>query len=150
MSATNWDHKDVWRRRGKDFLIEVSRHSVQPSALDLDLGVYASEGPNRWAVYAYIYPKHPHFANFDGPHMWQDAATQLHFHGGPSLLEYPMYEGKVTCVQVGADYHHVHDERFTRYSTPAEAYEVFSDANELFEQLQRRAEAAKATGEAQS
>jgi hypothetical protein len=127
-----WDHKDVWRRRGKDFLIEVTRHSVD--------FVDHWEGPNRWAVYAYIYPKHPHFGVFDGPHIWQDATSVLHLHGGCSFLEYPMYDGKVTSVKVGADYHHLHDDRFTNYATPAEAHEVFSDANELFEQLQNRAE----------
>ncbi len=141
MNIEQWSHKDLWVRRGTNFAVEVTRHSAHP------LSVSDYEGPNRWAVYAYIYPKHPHFANFDGPHMWQDAALQLHFHGGPSLLEYPMYEGKVTSIKVGADYHHLHDDHFTRYSTPADAYEVFSDADELFEQLQQRADDAKAPGE---
>lgn len=137
MSHEPWDHKDVWRRRGNDFLVEVTRHSVTTSEID------PYDGPNRWAVYAYIYPKHPHFAAFDGPRMWQDASAQLHLHGGCSLLEYPMYEGKVTSAKVGADYHHLHDDRFTHYSTPEEAYEVFADAEELFEQLQTRAAIAK-------
>lgn len=132
----DWDHKDVWRRRGKDFLIEITRHSVRAEEW---------EGPHRWAVYAYIYPKHPHFSAFEGPQMFQDAASMLPLHCGPSLLEYPMYEGKVTSVKVGADYHHLHDERFSRYATKDEAYEVFKDAEELFEQLQTRAEVA--TGE---
>lgn len=138
--SEGFDHKDCFRRRGKDFLIEVTRHS-EPAKSEFD-----DEGPHRWAVYAYIYPKHPHFSAFSGPHMFQDAAAQLFFHGGPSLLEYPMYEGKVTCVKVGGDYHHLHDERFTRYATAVEAHEVFEDALELFEQLQTRADLAKATG----
>jgi hypothetical protein len=129
-----WDHKDVWRRRGKDFLIEVTRHSVKP--------VDHWEGPHRWAVYAYIYPKHPHFGAFDGPNMWQDATTALHLHGGCSVLEYPMYGGNVTSVKVGADYHHLHDSEYSFYETPGDAYRVFEDANELFEQLQARAELA--------
>jgi len=145
VSAANWDHKDVWHRRGTDFLIEVKRHSEPQSQADRDMGVYC-EGPHRWCVYAYIYPNHPHFAAFEGPHMWQDAATQLHLHGGPSLLEYPMYDGKVTCVKVGADYHHLHDERFTRYASREDAYEVFVDADELWTQLQTRADEAKAQG----
>lgn len=136
MSAAQWDHKDAWRRRGNGFQVEIVRHTERPSSFS------PYEGPNRWCVYAYIYPKHPHFANFQGPNMWQDAATQLHFHSGPSLLEYPMYEGKVTCVKVGADYHHLGDDCFTHYSTPADAYEVFADADELFEQLETRAAVA--------
>lgn len=131
-----WDHKDVWRRRGKDFLIEITRHNGLASDWD---------GPHRWAVYAYIYPKHPHFVEFKGASLWQDATTVLHLHGSCSYLEYPMFDGKVTSVKIGADYHHLHDDRFTHYGTPAEAYEVFSDADELFEQLQTRAE-TKATG----
>jgi hypothetical protein len=125
----SWDHKDVWRRRGKDFLIEVTRHSVK--------SVDYWEGPNRWCVYAYIYTAHPHFAAFDGPSIFQDATSQMHLHRGCSFLEYPMYEGKVTSAKVGADYHHLHDDRFTHYATASDAYEVFSDADELFEQLQR-------------
>lgn len=130
-----WDHKDVWRRRGKDFLVEVTRHSVNP--------VDYWEGPNRWCVYAYIYPKHPHFSKFDGPSLWQDATQVLHLHGGASLVEYPMYEGNVTSVKVGADYHHLHDDRFTHFSTPQDAYEVFGDADRLFEQLQNSAQTVR-------
>lgn len=131
---SDWDHKDVWRRPGKDFSIEITRHSAR--IMD------DWEGPHRWAVYAYIYPKNPHFSAFEGPQMFQDAASMLHLHCGPSLLQYPMYEGKVTSVKVGADYHHLHDERFSHYATKDDAYEVFKDAEELFEQLQTRAETA--------
>lgn len=131
----NWDHKDSWRRRGTNFMVEITRHSVS-------VPEYESEGPNRWCVYAYIYPAHPHFAAFSGPAIYQDASSQLRFHCGCSFLEYPMYDGKVTSVKVGADYHHLHDERFTRYATAEEAYSVFADANELFDQLQARATAA--------
>ncbi|AET91057.1 hypothetical protein BYI23_B004500 [Burkholderia sp. YI23] len=99
------------------------------------------EGPHRWAVYAYIYPKHPHFSAFSGANLWQEATAVLHLHGSCSYLEYPMYDGKVTSVKVGADYHHLHDDRFTYYATQAEAREVFKDADELFAQLQTRAEA---------
>lgn len=137
-SKQQWDHKDVWRRRGKDFMVEISRHS---SGLSRE---YDSEGPNRWCVYAYIYPQHPHFAKFDGPQMWQDAASMLILHGGPSLLEYPMYEGRVTSVKVGCDYHHLHDVRFTHMATAEEARRVFDDADELFDQLTRLGEDALA------
>lgn len=129
----NWRHKDSWGRRGKDFMVEVTRHR---SELGVD---ECGEGPHRWCVYAYIYPSHPHFASFSGPHIWQDATQALPLHGGCSLLNYPMYEGKVTSVQVGADYHHLHDDRFTHYATADEARVVFEDAEELFEKLQAMA-----------
>lgn len=135
-----WDHKDAWRRRGKDFMVEVTRYSVAPPS-EIE---FALEGSHRWCLYAYVYPKHPYFAAFSGPNMWQDATARLHLHGGCSLLEYPMYEGKVSAVKVGADYNHLHDDHFTRYSTRAEAYSIFEDAEELFEQLQRLATAGGA------
>jgi hypothetical protein len=141
--ATNhWGHKDLWRKHGKDFLVEVSRHSASPSSLDID------GGPHRWCVYAYIYPKHPHFSAFDTTTkatLFQEAATVLPLHGYPSLCEYPMYDGKVTSVKVGADYHHLHDAEFTRMATPEEAEEVFADAQRLFDWLQARAAIQKAT-----
>jgi hypothetical protein len=127
---SEWDHKDEWWKRGKDFLVVVKRHNGTSDAFC---------GPNRWNVYAYIYPEHPHFAKFDGPDMWQEAATAMPLHKYPSLLEYPMYEGKVTSVKVGSDYHHLHDDRFTHYATEADAREVFEDARRLFDWLTQRA-----------
>lgn len=129
-AGIEWRHKDEWRKRGQDFLIVVSRHSVASEYPD---------GPNRWAVYAYIYPKHPHFAAFDGPKMWQDATAVMPLHGGCSLLEYPMYEGVVSSVKIGADYNHLHDDSFAHYATQDDAAEVFSDAAELYQWLSIRA-----------
>jgi hypothetical protein len=122
--AKEWSHKDEWRRSGEHFLVVVSRHAVQ---VDEEFG----EGPHIWCVYAYIYPEHPHFAAFNGPHMWQDAASMMPFHRGPSYLDYPTHEGKVTSVKVGADYNHLYDDRFTHYATAEDAYSVFSDAQDL-------------------
>ena len=135
MNANQWDKKDEWRKRGLDFMVTVSRHNSTSSDFD--------EGPNRWAVYAYIYPAHPHFAKFDGPRIYQDAANEMPLHCGASLLNYPMYDNKVTSVQVGADYHHLHDD-FTHYATQDDAREVFADADRLFDWLQSRS--TKATG----
>lgn len=127
-------HKDIWHRGGKGFLIEVSRHASF-STLEYD-----SEGAHRWCVYAYIYPAHPHFAAFNGKDLWQDATRVLPLHGGCSYVDYPMYDGKVTSVKVGADYHHLHDEHFTHCATADQAISVFDDANELFDKLQSMAQ----------
>jgi hypothetical protein len=122
----NWEHKDEWHSHGKDFLIVVKHHTVVVH----ESNYY--EGPHRWCVYAYIYPKHPHFAKFDGPDMWQDAAAEMPLHGGPSLLRWHRGDdGKPTSVQVGADYNHLHDDYFTQYSTADDAREVFIDAERL-------------------
>lgn len=128
---SDWRHKDCWKRAGKDFLVEVTRHSGEP----LD----SFEGAHRWAVYAYVYPKHPYFEKFEGPHMWQGATSAMPLHGGASLLEYPMYEGKVTSVKVGADYNHLHDQDYTHMATKEQAGSVFEDAEELFRWLTERA-----------
>jgi hypothetical protein len=134
-----WSHKDEWKRHGNDFCVVVSRHEGS---------TYFGEGPNRWCVYAFIYPKHPYFKEFDqsGP-MYQDAASAMPLHGGPTLLEFPMYDGAVTSVKVGADYQHLYDDRFSHYATKDEAYEVFKDAEKLFDWLTKVAVTAKATEE---
>lgn len=127
---TEWTHKDEWRRRGENFLVTISRHY----ALHTRDG-----GPHRWAVYAYIYPNHSLFGEFSGGDMWQPAALELPLHFGPSLLKWHFYEnGKPSSVQIGADYDHLHDERFTYYADPESAQEVFNDADLLFEYLTTR------------
>ena len=128
-ATDHWDHKDQWRKHGKDFLIVVERFNAPTDA-------YGDRGQHRWCVHAYIYPKHLHFAAFNGPQMGQEATGVMPLHGGASLLEYPMYEGKVTSAKVGADYDHLHDEEFTHMATKEEAWEVFQDADMLFDWLQ--------------
>ena len=127
---TTWKHKDEWHRRENAFLVVVKRHSVEPSS-------YAPyEGPHRWSVYAYLYPTHRLFKDFDGTNMWQPAAIALPLYGGPSLLRWHTGDdGKPCSVQIGADYHHLHDEHFSSYAIPSEAWEVFRDANRLFDHL---------------
>lgn len=135
---TQWEPKREWWRRGENFLVMV-KHHTEP--VREESGCYDSEGANRWCVYAYIFPKHPHFAAFDGTDtMWQDATTRLPFHGGPSYCR-AKYDasGNVDEYKVGADYHHLHDWPFTQAATEQEAYAVFADAQELFETLQTMA-----------
>ena len=125
-----WRHKDIWIKADPGFAVEVSRHSSDPSG---------SEGPNRWCVYAYIYPTHPHFCKFEGSRMWQDAATEMPLHGGPSLLvRHIKDDGSPASIQVGSDYHHDGDCEFTHYADAESASQVFADAENLFSWLQER------------
>jgi hypothetical protein len=127
-----WGHRDEWKCFGRNFLVTVKRHPEPVRDDDF-------RGPNRWCVYAYVYPKHPLFAEFKGNDMWQDAANAMPLHGGPSLLRWHRDdEGAPMSVQVGADYDHLHDERFTHCATQDDAAEVFADADELFEYLKTR------------
>ena len=128
----NWRHKDIWKKNGTDFLVEVSRHSGNASELDL------REGPHRWCVYAYIYPKHPHFSMFnEADDLWQDATTSLPGHSYPSYLRRHVdANGNVTSFQVGWDYHHDGDWMFTHDANQEDAKRQFLDAQELFDRLQ--------------
>jgi hypothetical protein len=132
MSEVQWDHKEEWHRRGSNFLVVVKHHTVNPP--ESPANPYG--GPHRWNVYAYIYPKHPRFKKFKGRDMWQDAAIELHFHCGPSFLRWHYDDNKEpTSVQVGSDYSHLHDDRVADFATKDEAWEVFDDADQLFDQL---------------
>ena len=127
-----WDHKDEWHQRGKDFLVVVKHYTVEPHPI---------EGVNRWNVYAYIYPKHPHFGKFEGTAMYQDAASAMPFHAGPSFLRvHRADDGNITSVQVGSDYNHIHDDEFGHMENMEQAWTVFQDAEELFNWLTVRAE----------
>lgn len=122
-----WEHKDEWHRSGKNFTIVVKHHSTTPS-------LSPAEGPHRWAVYAYIYPQHRLFASFCQSS--NQAALELPLHCGPSFLRWHTGEdGEYSSVQVGADYHHLHDDRFSNYASKDEAEEVFRDAGKLFDYL---------------
>lgn len=132
---SDWNKKDIWSKRGKDFMVQISRHekSSQPQ--------YFGEGINCWAVYAYIYPEHRLFDRFEGSDMWQEAASCLPLHKGPSFLKIHRNDtGDICSYQVGADYSHAYDEHFSEYSNLDEAYQVKRDAQELFDWLSPLAE----------
>ena len=127
-----WRKSDTWRRSGEHFLIEIY-HYIAPGPESYD------DGRHRWNVYAYVYPNHPHFKNFSGSAMWQDAATAMPFHAGPSFLRW-FYDddGKPVSVKVGSDYHHLGDDHFSFMAAPLEASQVFDDADQLFDWLAAR------------
>ena len=132
----DWKHKDEWKKMGPDmserpFSVLVSRHEglVEPEF---------GSGPHRWCVYAYIYPGHPLFADFDTKgEMFQDACSGLPLHWGPSFFR-PHFGAdgeEVSAFQVGSDYNHLHDEAFTMCATRDDAKLVFDDAELLYRHL---------------
>lgn len=132
---SDWDHKSEWRKRGKGFMVTVSRHDVEVSEYDYD------EGPHRWAVYAYIYPAHHMFSQFipDGD-MWQEAATALPLHGGPSFFRTHYADEtdreKVSAFQIGGDYNYLHDCSYTLMDDDSfDSGPIAHDAQELFDAL---------------
>jgi hypothetical protein len=135
MTTGIWKHKDEWKREGRNFVVVVSRHS---EAVMYEGSGYDAEGPNRWCVYGYVYPKHPDFTSFDpNAPMYEQPTPPMH--GGCSFFK-PHYkaDGTIASFQFGCDYHHLGDWSFTQMETKEDAYEVFADAEALFEQLKAR------------
>jgi hypothetical protein len=127
-----WAHKDVWKLAGDKFCVEVSRHAVPFSD---ESGCYDAEGPHRWCVYGYVYPGHRMFDLLtpDG-NAWEQPLPDMH--GGCTYFRTHRRDAEtITCFQFGADYHHLHDWRFTQMATKEDAFEVFADAQELFAAL---------------
>lgn len=134
---SEWRHKDEWTRRGKNFLVKISRHA--DAEMDIIDGEYKATGriENKWCLYAYFYPKHPHFSKFViGDDMRQDAANFFDWHCGCSYLQrHCDANGTTFSIQVGCDYNHLYDDRFLQMVTKEDAYEVFADAEALFETM---------------
>ncbi len=125
-----WSHVEEWHKWGVDFQVTVKRWSFPETNLN------PKEGRQVWNVYAFIYPNHWLWDSFEGPDMFQPAANDLPLHCGPTFLEYSIgQDGKVSSLEVGSDYHHLGDERFSHYETREAAWEVFQDAEELFAYL---------------
>jgi len=125
----DWDHKDEWRKRGEGFMVVISRHNG--ATLD------QYEGKNRWAVYAYIYPKHDMFVRFIATgSMWDQ--PYLPGHSYPSYYRCHTDESDITAHQIGFDYNHVGDSHYSHMDTKEDAYSVFNDGQELFNFLSEK------------
>lgn len=128
-AVSDWKHKDVWVKRGKDFSVEVSRHEVGY------VDEFRRMGPHRWCVYVYIYPEHPFFPRFglaEDEKYQPNAVGYLPLHGGCTFYQaHRDRDGKITSYQVGADYAHLHDEWYMECATKEDAGAVFADAEDL-------------------
>jgi len=117
-----WNQSEEWKRQCGTFCVVVKHWK--------SLG--AGDGDNRWNVYAYIYPKHQLFTKFTDTGMYDDACYGLPMHGGVTLLKrYIGEKGDVASIQIGCDYNHDGDSRYTHYETKDQACSVFNDAEEL-------------------
>ena len=121
----NWEHKEEWTKAGENCLVKVLRHE-QPI-----IDGFGGRGGNIWCVYAYIYPEHPLFSRLSSTE-----PSGLPLHKGETFFKIHHGEdGVVTSVQIGADYNHLGDERFTHMHLKDDAIEVFADAITLLERL---------------
>lgn len=128
--SDEWKQAEEWSRSGRGFSVIVRHWSVQ----------YGAEPVKHcWNVYAVISSRHPLFESFTDDTMYQDAACALPLHAGPSYFErFHAQPPRLAAVKVGSDYRHYRDERFAECETRADAYEVFRDADELFDHLAER------------
>ncbi len=109
-------------------MVCVRHHTVPPSEFDDERGTH------RWAVYAYLYPGHRLFPSMhEGMGNWDDAFDEWPLHGGCSrILVYRVDGIEISSFEIGSDYDHSYDHHCTHWGTPAEASEVFRDADRLF------------------
>lgn len=136
MTSKEWRHKDEWTKRGEHFLVKISRHSDQQYAIVNGEFKFMGNVEHKWCLYAYLFPKHPHFSKFEGTSMWQDASNFFDWHSGCTYLEYHRdNDSKVVSIQVGCDYNHLHDYRYLNMATAEDARAVFNDADDLFKTL---------------
>jgi len=124
-----WRHTDHWTMRGNGFLVEVVNYQETSSGID------PHTGQNHWNVYAYIYPGHPLSIQLRGNYLHHLLALPLQ--RVPSDIRYHHNErGELLSIQIGSDYDHVGDNRFSHAHTLEEAWEVFRDAEELYSILE--------------
>ena len=124
MNMDEWEHVDLWHKRGPHFVVEVKRRR--------------DDNDNCWCVYAYVYPDHPYFAHLPevDDALLTSAAALMPLHGGPTMLRrYYDDHGVCVSVQVGGDYHHLDDDCYMRADDASAAAGVFLDAEKLFEWL---------------
>lgn len=125
----DWRKKTTWIKDDNGtYRVEVVHHTTQPSG--------DPEPVNHWAVYAFIYPRHPLFARFTGKEMWQAATSALPGHSYCSYLEkHTDDDGRVCSWQVGWDYGHDGDEQYANLSAD-QPHVVMYDAGQIIATLE--------------
>jgi len=121
-----YSHKETWSRRGKDFNIEVTRWEYPSS----------DEPRYVWNVYCYIYPKHKLFGVPKDEGMGDCPINNLHC--GCTFVRWHRDKDEVISKQYGSDYSHIWDEAMDKIKDPGDAYNVFNDAEDLFNELEER------------
>lgn len=120
-----------WQRRGKDFTVEI---------------VCTENARYSWSIYAYIYPDHWLFQQFNGESFWQPATEDLPLHGGVTFMRCHEHGGSIDSYQVGCDYQHLHDDRYGLMG-PGDNSQFTYDADKLFKYLNAPEQPTKEAGE---
>ena len=134
---TKYGHKEEWSRRGKNFTMQIVRWETMSeesfNKMNLDIGTYT--GRYVWNVYFYLFPKHRLFAETIEDDMNDCPVNNLHYGCTFSRWHYNE-DGEITAKQYGCDYNHYTDERFSFIKNIEDAYEIFNDAEDLFNELE--------------
>lgn len=125
------DPKHVWRVKGENFTVEVSRH------MEVPLESFERSGPYRWCVYAYVYPDHWLFPQFDpeSKSIYHGCISDAPLHGGSSYFRRHFDGETVRSIQFGCDYNHSGDAYYTTLENQKDALSVFGDACRLHDWL---------------
>jgi hypothetical protein len=132
---TDWSNRKSWYMRSLTHTVEVVMWTT---------GESSNRGPYRWNVYAYIFDNHPYYRQIDpvGSHL-QAAVLAMPWHGLPSWFCAKMkLHNHLQHLEIGSDYNHSGDERFTYAGSANEAAEVFRDARQLFDWLSAKQQEA--------
>jgi len=138
MSIDGWRHKDVWTNRqalSDNFLIEVVRFTSK--------AYLPNEGQNKWCLYVYVYPEHPLFKKInptvgDTISTYDERLPDMPLHGGCTYTKIHLTDDgtRITSIQIGADYSHYGDERYSWITAKEDASDIFYDADVLFKWMQ--------------
>ena len=135
--------KTLWYYKGDSFTVEVAVWSNPKEREVLPKELFDSIPEYHWNIYVNIFPKHPLFDKVVKEELF-DYGIDLPLHWGSSYHKWDYdASGNVVAKRIGCDYQHCDDDRFGKYKTKEQAWEVFRDADELIEFFEvRKAEEA--------
>jgi len=117
-----YKYKEIWGRREDDFFIEVVRWNSE-DILEGEISI--------WNIYCYIYPSHKLFNELTDESIF--GAEILNFPGRCAYCRFHRNtNGEIASKQYGNDYNPIWDEEIRKINNPEEAYEVFNDAEDLY------------------
>ena len=128
--------KTMWYHKGKDFTVEIcvwSYPSEREALKSWPSNFIESVPEYHWNVYVHIFPKHRLFNKVEKEELF-DYGIDIPLHMGTTYNNWKYSEkGEIISKTIGCDYQHYDDDRFGKYSTKQDAWEVFGDAEELIE-----------------
>jgi hypothetical protein len=137
LARDGWKHADKWTREGRNFCVQVARHSTPEFNGDYTQ-VIGTE--HHWCVYLFVYAGHPDFSRFNpGGDMWSQPSYECHSY--VSLFKaHRDSKGEIASFQLGWDYAHDGDSQYAELATASAASSVFYDASRLFDEAKERAD----------